>query len=169
MGLATIIILPLCIMAYNAISNQVPPTQELRQIMNEVSQTASTLNEQSQSLESNTRYREFVAKRGFSGIFLEQSLQVLLLSVMVLFFWFKTQSTPGKLLLSMKIVDNKTMNKPTLFQYIRRLFGYIISMLPFGLGLFYIAFNKKHRALHDLVAGTVVVSTKLNHGSESNK
>jgi len=56
-----------------------------------------------------------------------------------------------------------TMNKPTIFQYIRRILGYAISVLPLGIGLFYIAFNKKHRALHDVVAGTVVVSTKLQN------
>ena len=166
-GIATILIVPIFMLLYKVVYNGVLPTQELRQIMNEVAQNATTLHEQSRGLETNQHYREFIAKGGYTKIFIEQSFQIFILSAMVIFFWIRTQSTPGKLLLSMKIVDNETMKEPSLFQYIRRLLAYTISVLPFGLGLLYIAFNKKHRALHDLISGTVVISTKSVNISET--
>ena len=40
---------------------------------------------------------------------------------------------------------------------LRHLIGYPVSVLPFGLGFLLAAFNLDGRALHDMIAGTVVV------------
>ena len=40
---------------------------------------------------------------------------------------------------------------------LRHLVGYALSLLTFGLGFLVVAFNMEGRALHDLIAGTVVV------------
>lgn len=72
--------------------------------------------------------------------------------------WHFWSSTPGKLLLRMRIVDVKTGRPMGNWQSIIRLFAYFVSALPFGLGFFVMGMNKKKRALHDYVAGTVVVN-----------
>lgn len=158
--LATLVIIPICNIIYSILYNGMPPSKRLAQIMAKAYENANDYKDAATSLNNNVDYQSFMSLYGYPAIFFEQSIQVVLLAVMVLSFWLKTQSTPGKMLLSMKIVTNDTMQKPTLFQYILRLFGYTISVVPLGLGLFYILLNKKRRSLHDVVAGTVVISTK---------
>jgi len=40
---------------------------------------------------------------------------------------------------------------------LRHTAGYLLSLLPLGLGFLLAAFNREGRALHDMIAGTVVV------------
>jgi uncharacterized RDD family membrane protein YckC len=40
---------------------------------------------------------------------------------------------------------------------LRHTLGYLLSLLTLGLGFLLAAFNREGRALHDLLAGTVVV------------
>jgi uncharacterized RDD family membrane protein YckC len=73
-------------------------------------------------------------------------------------FWKKWRgATPGKKLLSVKIVDAKTFQDINNKQAIIRSLGYILSTLPFLFGFFMAAFRNDKKALHDLVAGTVVI------------
>ncbi len=94
---------------------------------------------------------------GLGALLLEQFSPLLVLAVLTFIFWIKKQATPGKMILSLKIVDNKTLGKPTKLQFIIRILAYPISFLPFGLGMFCVAFNKNRRALHDFIAGTAVI------------
>ena len=65
--------------------------------------------------------------------------------------------TLGKFLTGITILTRDGMN-PGLVTIVRRnIFGYAITILTFGLGFLSIAFSRKGRALHDMVAGTVVV------------
>ena len=82
--------------------------------------------------------------------------------VAVIAYWVYRQATPGKIAISAKIVDAKTGEKPTLQQYIIRYVGYILSMIPFGLGFLCVAWDKKKQGWHDKLAGTVVISSKGN-------
>jgi uncharacterized RDD family membrane protein YckC len=41
--------------------------------------------------------------------------------------------------------------------FLRHFLGYPLSFIPFGLGFVVAAFNARGRALHDLIAGTIVV------------
>lgn len=43
---------------------------------------------------------------------------------------------------------------------IRDLVGYILSLLTLGIGFLIVAFNSRGRALHDIIAGTVVVRSE---------
>jgi len=158
--LATIAIIPVCTIIYSILYNGLPPSKRLSQILSKIYEYARTYEEIGPAIDNSVEYQNFISSYGLSAILLEQSIQLVLLGMIILGFWLKTQSTPGKMLLSMKIVTNDTMQKPTLFQYLLRLFGYVISVLPLGLGLFYILLNKRRRALHDVIAGTVVISTK---------
>lgn len=82
----------------------------------------------------------------------------------VLIFWIARQATPGKMAISARIVDAKTGKAPTTGQYIGRYLGYYVSMIPFGLGLLWVGFDRRKQGWHDKLAGTVVVRSK-NHGT----
>ena len=77
-----------------------------------------------------------------------------------MFFWIKFQATPGKMLIASKIVDARTGNPPTKGQYVGRYLAYFISLLPLGLGFFWVAFDKRKQGWHDKLAGTVVIRNK---------
>jgi uncharacterized RDD family membrane protein YckC len=65
--------------------------------------------------------------------------------------------TPGKRLMRLKVLDGKTGNKLTVMQSIIRYIGYIPSILVFGIGLFWVAFDAKKQGWHDKMAKSVVV------------
>lgn len=86
--------------------------------------------------------------------------------VAVITFWVHRQATPGKMAISARIVDAKTGDKPTLQQYVIRYLGYIVATIPLGLGIFWVAWDKKKQGWHDKLAGTVVISPKDNTPQE---
>lgn len=75
----------------------------------------------------------------------------------VILFWMYRQATPGKMAIHAKIVDSQTGEKTSTGQCVGRYFAYIPSSLIFGLGIFWIAFDKRKQGWHDKLAGTVVV------------
>jgi uncharacterized RDD family membrane protein YckC len=77
-----------------------------------------------------------------------------------LFFWSLYQATPGKMLLSAKIIDAKTGTKPTFFQFLIRFLAYIVSAIPLMLGFLWIGIDSKKQGWHDKLAGTIVVRPK---------
>lgn len=77
--------------------------------------------------------------------------------IAVILFWVYKQATPGKMLVSAKIVDAATGNPPSVAQSIGRYFAYILSTLPLFLGFIWVGFDKKKQGWHDKLAGTVVV------------
>ncbi|MBA6340744.1 RDD family protein [Colwellia sp. MB02u-10] len=80
--------------------------------------------------------------------------------IAVIVYWLYRQATPGKIAISARIVDAKTGGKPSLQQYITRYVGYVLAILPLGLGIFWVAWDKKKQGWHDKLAGTVVISPK---------
>ena len=82
-------------------------------------------------------------------------------TIAVILLWKYYQATPGKMIFKATIVDAKTGGKPTLKQWIIRYLGYFVSLLPFGLGYFWVAFDKKKQGFHDKLANTVVVQHKV--------
>jgi uncharacterized RDD family membrane protein YckC len=78
--------------------------------------------------------------------------------VVTILFWDKWGgTTPGKRLVGIKIVDAKSYGEISNKQAITRSLGYIPSTLLFGIGFLMVLFRKDKRALHDLLADTVVV------------
>jgi uncharacterized RDD family membrane protein YckC len=75
----------------------------------------------------------------------------------VVVFWITRQATPGKMAISAEVVDAKTGNAPSTGQCIGRYLGYFVSSIPLGLGLFWVAFDKRKQGWHDKLAGTVVI------------
>lgn len=77
--------------------------------------------------------------------------------VLVLLFWSAKQATPGKILIRAKIVDADSGLAPTFSKLCIRYIGYLVSMIPLGLGYFWVAFDPKKQGWHDKLAGTVVI------------
>lgn len=75
----------------------------------------------------------------------------------VVLFWLKRQATPGKMVVAARVVDAETGKTLTVGQAVGRYLGYIVAALPFGLGLLWVAFDRKKQGWHDKMAGTVVV------------
>jgi len=75
------------------------------------------------------------------------------MGVYFVFCWRKFCATPGKIIMRMKIVNVDDYKTPTTFQLIKRFFGYITALI----GMWTILFSKKGLALHDKIAGTVVI------------
>ena len=84
-------------------------------------------------------------------------LNHLLTLVAVVAFWVWRSATPGKMVIRAVIVDARTGQKPTTAQFIGRYLGYFVSIIPFGLGLLWVAFDPRKQGWHDKLAGTVVV------------
>jgi len=66
---------------------------------------------------------------------------------------------------SAKIVDASSGNAPSAGQMVGRYFAYFVAGLPLGLGILWVAFDKKKQGWHDKLAGTVVVR-QTRRGSE---
>lgn len=81
-------------------------------------------------------------------------------AIAVIAFWIYISATPGKLAISSKIVDANTGDRPSTGQFVGRYFAYFVSALPLGLGIIWVAFDKKKQGWHDKLAGTVVVRKK---------
>lgn len=78
-------------------------------------------------------------------------------TVAVITFWRKQQATLGKMAIGARIVDARTGQTPSTRQDIVRYGGYLLSLLPLGLGYWWIAFDSRKQGFHDKLAGTVVV------------
>lgn len=81
--------------------------------------------------------------------------------IAIIAFWVAKSATPGKMAISAKIVDARTGQKPSTAQFIGRYFAYYISIIPFCLGLIWVAFDKKKQGWHDKLVGTVVVRPRV--------
>ena len=86
-------------------------------------------------------------------------VQLLLPAILIIGFWIWRSATPGKMVISAKIVDAKTLGEPSTGQLIVRYIGYFISAFVFCLGFLWIAFDKRKQGWHDKIAGTVVIKT----------
>jgi uncharacterized RDD family membrane protein YckC len=87
----------------------------------------------------------------------ELIFEIAVLAVTIIFWEKWGGTTPGKRLVGIKIVDAKTLQDISNKQAITRSLGYIPSTLLFGIGFLMVLFRKDKRALHDLLADTLVI------------
>jgi uncharacterized RDD family membrane protein YckC len=87
-------------------------------------------------------------------------LFTLVMWVLIIILWGKYGATPGKMMLGCKIVDAKTLAPPTYKQWIIRLLGYYLSAIILFIGYLTPLFSRRNQALHDMIAGTVVIKVK---------
>jgi len=83
-------------------------------------------------------------------------------AVAVIAFWIVKQATPGKMAVSTRIVDAETGRPASAGQLIGRYFAYFAACIPFGLGILWVAFDRRKQGWHDKLAGTVVVRQARN-------
>ncbi len=81
-------------------------------------------------------------------------------AIVVILFWVSRQATPGKMLIGAKIVDAKTLDKPSTGQFIGRYLCYYLSSLLLGLGFIWVGFDSRKQGWHDKLAGTVVIRSR---------
>lgn len=77
--------------------------------------------------------------------------------VFAMLFWSTIGSTPGKVLMSLTIVDAATGKTASLARCVLRWFGYLLSAAPLGLGFLWAAIDSDKQAWHDKLARTRVV------------
>ena len=95
--------------------------------------------------------RSFVAGPiGFAIIYIVPAVATIIL-------WRYKRATPGKMLTSLQVVDFKTGESLSIKQSCIRYASYYLSILPLGLGYFWILINKDKRTWHDLLSGSAVV------------
>lgn len=86
-------------------------------------------------------------------------MTLLILTNLIIFPLFSGQSI-GKMLTGLRIV-NQDGTVPTFKQLLfRHLIGYPLTVITVGLGFLFSLLNQKGRALHDFLAGTVVIYGK---------
>ena len=84
-------------------------------------------------------------------------LEQLLMLVATLYLWVRYLGTPGKLLLSCHVVDAETFKPLRPGQAVGRYVGYFLSILTFGLGFLWVAWDERKQGFHDKLARTVVI------------
>jgi len=72
-------------------------------------------------------------------------------------FWIYRQATPGKIMMSLHVVDASTGSTLSVKQAIFRYLGYFVALLPLGLGILWVAFDKRKQGWQDKLAGSVVL------------
>ena len=111
-------------------------------------------------------------------------LQITILGIIMVVVWVYSSATPGKWLLRMRIVDEKTGYAPSTKQFIIRYLScfvsptlgmitafFVVPILGFYVGLlvaifiacigfFWIGWDKEKQGWHDKIAGTVVIKVK---------
>lgn len=103
--------------------------------------------------------REYLARvfeGGFAG-FWDIMLQVVLPAVAAILFWKYQGATPGKMVISAKIIDATSGGPPATGRLVLRYFAYLVSLIPLGLGFLWIAIDRRKQGFHDKIANTVVV------------
>jgi uncharacterized RDD family membrane protein YckC len=81
-------------------------------------------------------------------------------AVAVIVFWIYKAATPGKMIVSAKIVDATTGANPTVGQSIGRYFAYYVSIFSLFIGFIWVAFDRRKQGFHDKLANTVVIRTR---------
>ena len=100
------------------------------------------------------------AKRGFIAGPADFAISWLMPAVASIIFWLSKQATPGKMAVSARVVDARTGKTISIGQSLGRYLGYFVSLLPLGLGILWVAFDRRKQGWHDKLAGTVVVRSK---------
>ena len=76
------------------------------------------------------------------------------------------QATPGKMVVGAR-VTNLAGERISFLQATGRTFGKLLSAIILGIGFIMVAFNPRKQALHDVMAGTLVIKTSVPFGSSN--
>jgi uncharacterized RDD family membrane protein YckC len=71
--------------------------------------------------------------------------------------WIAFGASPGKMLLRLRIVDEPTGGRPSVWQCIGRYFMALIAILCAGIGYFWIGIDLRKQGWHDKIVRTLVI------------
>lgn len=80
-------------------------------------------------------------------------VNIIFMGIYFVGFNYKFSATPGKFIMRMKIANADDYSKPSLYDFIKRFFGYITAPIS----IFMILFTARGTGLHDNIANTVVI------------
>jgi uncharacterized RDD family membrane protein YckC len=80
--------------------------------------------------------------------------------VAIVLFWHYKQATPGQMVIRARVVDASTGDALSIGRCVTRYLGLIIASLPLGLGLVWVAFDRRKQGWHDKIARSVVVAAR---------
>lgn len=136
------------------------PGHEIEPLLAQSIKGVNSLAELVYNLSANDALWQYVADHHLIlKLAIQYIMQVFVILGLIGGFWLYKSATPGKMLLSMHIVDAKTFGTPSRKQYLLRLLGYFVSTVFLLLGFIWIGVNKRKRGWHDIIAGTVVVKS----------
>ncbi len=81
--------------------------------------------------------------------------------VATIWFWRYKQATPGKIVFSLKVLDEQSGQPLSMQQSLIRYLGYIVCTFSLFVGFIWIAFDPKKQGWHDKMARSVVVKDNL--------
>jgi len=84
-------------------------------------------------------------------------VSLVLPAIGIVILWIARQATPGKMVLSLRIVDASTHAPLSSAQAIVRYLGYYVSMFGLMLGFLWIALDSRKQGWHDKLARTIVI------------
>ncbi len=99
---------------------------------------------------------------GFSGVFF---------LLVLVFCWVKLRGSPGQLLMGCYVADEQSHSPIGWKSAVVRALGYLVSLVPLGLGFLWAIWDKRHQGWHDKLAGTLVLQDHhhaLNDESQKN-
>ena len=73
------------------------------------------------------------------------------------YFWTTTGQTPGKMAMSLKVVNAETGELLDTGGAVIRYVGYVVSGIPIYLGFLWVIWDPKHEGWHDKIAKTKVI------------
>lgn len=85
------------------------------------------------------------------------AIEQIVSAIWVIGFWLVWQATPAKMLFDCQVVDADTAQRASIGQLTIRYLGYLLSILPLGLGFLWILVDKRNQGWHDKLAHTVVI------------
>lgn len=81
-------------------------------------------------------------------------------AVATVLFWVLWQATPGKEILSLRVIDAASGKPVSVGQGVLRYLGYFVSALAICLGFIWVGVDRRKQGWHDKIARTMVVRAK---------
>lgn len=100
---------------------------------------------------------EYWTKTGILGGMWDVLISYVLPAIAVIVFWLYKSATPGKMICGIKVVSLSGTERLSVGRAIGRYVAYYPSIMVFGLGILWVAFDKRKQGWHDKLANTAVV------------
>ena len=100
---------------------------------------------------------DMLTQGNMSNGFWDVMISYVLPAVLSIALWVTFGGTPGKRLLGLRIVNEKTLQHLTWPVALVRYLGYYLSMLVLFLGFVWVAFDREKKGWHDHLAGSIVI------------